>query len=88
MDSNNSVYVRMMVDVLKRKEKILQCILEQTKEQEAIEIIEEIKNHSLHLPYTDPKKPLPSNYVFSNSAPSHIEKSRTFMMKQMTVSLL
>ena len=36
MDSSNSVYVRMMVDVLKRKEKILQRILEQTKEQEAI----------------------------------------------------
>ena len=34
MDSNNSVYVRMMVDVLKRKEKILQRILKQTKEQE------------------------------------------------------
>ena len=30
MDSNNSVYVRMMVDVLKRKEKILQRILKQT----------------------------------------------------------
>ena len=36
MDSNNSVYVRMMVDVLKRKEKILQRILKQTKEQEVI----------------------------------------------------
>ena len=36
MNSNNSVYVRMMVDVLKRKEKILQQILEQTKEQEVI----------------------------------------------------
>ena len=33
MDSNNSVYVRMMVDVLKRKEKILQRILKQTTEQ-------------------------------------------------------
>ena len=29
MNSNNSVYVRMMVDVLKRKEKILQQILEE-----------------------------------------------------------
>ena len=36
MDSNNSVYVKMMVDVLKRKEKILQRILKQTKEQEVI----------------------------------------------------
>ena len=36
MDSNNSVYVRMMVDVLKRKEKILQRILKQTKEQEVM----------------------------------------------------
>ena len=36
MDSYNSVYVRMMVDVLKRKEKILQRILKQTKEQEVI----------------------------------------------------
>ena len=31
MDSNNSVYVRMMVDVLKRKEKILQRIFETDK---------------------------------------------------------
>ena len=34
------------------------------KEQEASEIIEEIKNHTLRLPYTDPKKPLPLNYFF------------------------
>ena len=42
MDSNNSVYVRMMVDVLKRKEKLLQRILKQTKEQEVIGNQEEV----------------------------------------------
>lgn len=44
----NSVYVRMMIDVLKRKERILKELLEKTQEQEALLKQEELDQERFH----------------------------------------
>lgn len=48
MEQQNSVYVNMMVDVLKRKERILFVLLEKTREQETLLKEEELNQERFH----------------------------------------
>ena len=48
MERQNSVYVRMLEDVLKKKEHLLRDILERTREQEALLKQEELDQERFH----------------------------------------